>query len=404
MRGLLLLALFAAACRGQGREDRALREMVDELLPRLEVLSGLPALEPIQFGRQSRAEMRVFVETQLREELPPEELAGMQAAYAALGLLPADLDLRALLVDLYTEQVVGYYHPRARTFFLVEGASVRESRPVLAHELVHALQDQHANLDSLVSRDRGNDRQTAAQAAIEGHATLVMFALLLEEQGGGPIRPGSLPDIGAQLLPILEAQNEQFPVFRNAPRIIRETVLFPYIRGAAFVQAFWNHHEGMPAPFGAALPQSTEQILHPATRFLDGPDRPTELEWAATDQGWRTLYETTLGQFETGILLEEHLGRDAGSFARGWDGDRLRLMEAPDGGHALAWYSVWDSPTDADRFAEAYQRILAGRPERRGRVERQERDGRSLVLVVDAGPGLDPGAVPIPALTALSEY
>src|SRR5690606_30845345 len=111
-----------------------------------------------------------------------------------------------------------------------------------------------------VAPERGNDRQTAAQAAIEGHATLVMFAWLLETQSGGEIDARLLPDLSGELELVLAAQNEAFPVFRSAPRIIRETLLFPYVRGASFAQAVWRAaptQDGAvayPAPFGDWLP------------------------------------------------------------------------------------------------------------------------------------------------------
>ena len=109
----------------------------------------------------------------------------MHATYAALGLIPDTLDLRALMMEVYKEQIIGYYDPKAEELYVVEGVPRGEVRPVLAHELVHALQDQYADLEALIAPERGNDRQTAAQAALEGHATLVMFALMLEEQQGG---------------------------------------------------------------------------------------------------------------------------------------------------------------------------------------------------------------------------
>jgi hypothetical protein len=92
-----------------------------------------------------------------------------------------------------------------------------ELRPILVHELVHALQDQHANLDSLIAKERGNDRQTAAQSAIEGHATMVMVAYMAEEASKAPVNIQTLPDIAESLRPAIEGQNSQFPVFQKAP-------------------------------------------------------------------------------------------------------------------------------------------------------------------------------------------
>jgi hypothetical protein len=259
-------------------------------------------------------------------------------------------------------------------------------RPTLAHELVHALQDQHADLDSLISRKRGNDRQSAAQAAIEGHATLVMFAVLA---GGGNnnFDPAMLPDMSEQLGSLMEAQNSQFPVFRSAPRIIRETMLFPYIGGAGFVQEMWRAQartaERFAAPLGARLPQSTEQVLHPRVKFTAGPDAPTEVRFAQQTPG-QVVYENTLGELEIGILLQEHLGYKTA--AAGWDGDRYRLLEQ-DGRKILVWQSVWDDESAADRFARAYREIAAKRSGRAIRVERNVVGDMPGVWVVDAPAG-----------------
>lgn len=408
---LLVLPFLAAACRGQGRErdEARLRASIDELLPRIEELSGLEARAPVRMAMRDRTELREYVAQRMEEELPPAELEGVAGAYRAFGLLPDTLDLHTLLLDLLTEQVLGYYDPATETLYLVRGVPRNALEPVLAHELVHALQDQHVDLDSLVSRERGNDRQTAAQAAVEGHATLVMVALVAERQAGRPVSPDMLPDLKRELGPALEAENEQFPVFRSAPRILRETMLFPYLEGAAFVQTLWRADPsgGRPAPFGPLLPQSTEQVMQPRERFIDTRDEPTELTLDAANGGgagdWRLVYENTLGALETEILLNEHLGAGAEQAAQGWDGDRFRLLEAPGGGRALVWYSVWDDADAADAFAAAYRRVLERRAQtRHGRVERLEVEGRPVVLVVDAERGVSLDSVPVPALVGLS--
>ncbi|HEY8470422.1 MAG TPA: hypothetical protein VIL18_12300 [Longimicrobiales bacterium] len=410
---LLAVPLVAAACRGQDREaaeEARLRASVDDLLPRIEALAGLEARGPVRLALRDRAELREYVAARIEEELPPAELEGVEGAYRALGLVPDTLDLRALLLDLLTEQVIGYYDPATETLYVVAGVPREALEPVLAHELVHALQDQHVDLDSLVARERGNDRQTAAQAAIEGHATLVMMALIAERQAGQPVSPSMLPDLGRQLRPALEAENEQFPVFRSAPRILRETLLFPYLGGASFVQSLWRAAgaEQTPAPLDTLLPQSTEQVLHPDERFIRVRDEPTEIRLgesaSGSGAGWRTVYENTLGELETSILLGEHLGSGAEQAARGWDGDRYRLLEGPSGGRALVWYSVWDGAAAADRFADAYRRVLERRAERRhGRVERLEVQGRPVVRVVDVERGVPLDSIPVPPLVALPE-
>jgi hypothetical protein len=387
----LCLALCAGACKGPqpaSAQDPALAAAVDSLMPRLEQLSGLKKLKPITMKHQTRDELRAYVTERLRAEMPPSEMNGIRAAYVAFGLVPDSLNLEKLLLDLYTEQVAGYYDPKTEAFYMVEGTPRDLLRPTLAHELVHALQDQHVDLDSLISRKRGNDRQTAAQAAIEGHATLVMFALL--SSPGGAFDAGNLPDMVNALRPAMEAQNSQFPVFRSAPNIIRETMLFPYIGGAGFVQAMWraqaNTADKFAAPLGSRLPQSTEQVLYPLAKFLGGRDEPTEIRFVQPAAS--AIYENTLGALELSILLEEHLGsRQA---ATGWDGDRYRVLDES-GKQLLVWMSVWDDATSADRFASTYRAIAAKRPSRAVRVERLQTGGREAVWVVDAPRGVDVG-------------
>lgn len=404
LNGAAALALVAAVTFGAAGCRRPevepdLTAMVDSLLPRLEVLSGLPARGPIRIARQDPSSVRRYVEAQIAKDFPPGELEGVRAAYAAFGLLPDTLDLRRLLLDIYTEQVVGYYDPETDSLFVVAGVPAAEVRSVVVHEVVHALQDQYVDVDALIAADRGNDRQTAAQAALEGHATLVMFAWLAESETGRPVDPRRFPDLSSQLAPLMEAQNEQFPVFRSAPRIIRETMLFPYVRGAGFAQALWRDRSGAggmahPAPLGEFLPTSTEQVLHPESRFLEHRDDPTEFTLTSAGGGWRRVYDNTLGQLEAAILLSEHLGEEADPLVVGWDGDRYVLLESPDGAHVLVWYSVWDDPAAADRFAQGYRRALVARPGRHGTVDRVEIAGRPGVRIVDAPQGVPLDSVP----------
>src|SRR5262245_38569584 len=228
----LLFALFTAAC-GDNKpaplpKGQALDTLVDSIMPRLQQLAGLKKTSPVRIQLQNKDSMRLYIERRMSEEMPDSTLAGITALYETLGLVPADFDMKKTLLDLLTEQVVGYYDPPTKTLYVITGADPATLRPVLVHELVHALQDQHTNLDSLMKKEHGNDRQTAAQSAIEGHATMVMVAYVAEEQTKSPVNIQALPDIGGQMQATLEQQNDQFPVFQKSPRILRETLVFPY--------------------------------------------------------------------------------------------------------------------------------------------------------------------------------
>lgn len=406
MRSAVALVLVAlAACGGDSSRAAGgggsaaivdagspadLADAVAEMMPALERLSGLDRIETLRVRRQSREGARAYVELRLNEELSPDEREAVRRTYVALGLLPDTLDLDALLLDLYTEQVLGYYDPSERTLFVVSGESVRELQPVIAHELVHALQDQHTNLDSLIAGDRGNDRQTAAHAAMEGHAMLVMFTLLAEQAARTTIDPAALPNPAGELGPALEAQNSEYPVFRRAPRVIRETLLFPYLSGVDFVHTLWAARQPLPrypAPLDSLLPQSTEQVMHPEERFIARRDEPVVVAPGEFPPGWDVAWEDVFGQLETAIYLEQHLGRAGRQAADGWGGDRYALLVNTEGADVIFWLSVWDTPAAADRFAAAVRRIADRRPGRRVIAERAEVDGRAAVRVIDAPAG-----------------
>lgn len=375
-----VLVLFACVSCAEV-SDRAATGPVDDLvsglLPAVERLSGMRATGEIRVELTTPDDVRRYVESRLDAYLPGDALDRMQRAYAMLGLLPDTLDLRSLMLALYGEQVAGFYDPETKTLYVLESQAAG-IEPVLMHELVHAVQDQHVDLDSLIAQRGRNDRQTAAQAAIEGHATLAMFAWLAESMTGDTVNPAALPDPAAGVAGLF-ANNDQFPVFGRAPRIIRETLLFPYVSGASFVQAVWRSEAARVPPFGALMPHSTEQVLDPRVRFLGNRDEPTELRHDDVP-GWPPLWENTLGAFETGLFVEEATGATDGS--RGWDGDRFTLYDGA-GDDVLVWTSIWDDASAADLFAERAARFIdmgtAGRP---GFVRRVEIEGRPGVRVI----------------------
>jgi hypothetical protein len=348
-----LFALAAGGCTAQARPDLVISSnaelgaMAAELLPDLASRSGMELRAPVRLEERSRAELVAYLEAKLAEELPAEEARDRVDAYALLGLVPEGLDLRGVLLDLYTEQVAGFYEPDSTALFVLDDQPEEALRALLVHELVHAVQDQSADLDALTDETLGSDRATAAQAAIEGHATLVMFEYLTEQMTGAPIDLGQIPDFAAQLRPALEAMNQQFPALANAPRIVREALLFPYIDGAGYVQRLWQGGERLD-PFGPQLPLSTEQILE------SDAEAPISIELAVT--GAMPVHRDVMGRLELGVLLEEVAGLSssaATSVASAWDGDRYVLVEQRDGSRALASVVVWESAAARDRYVAA---------------------------------------------------
>lgn len=388
-----------------GRLDPALERRVEELLPQVVELSNLPANEVPAVRRSSRATLETYLLARLDAEYPGDTFDNLADAYRAFGLIPDTLDLRRLLVDLLLEQAIGYYDPARDVLFIRDEVPEATLDAVLVHELVHALQDQRADLDSLVRGRTQNDARSAAQASVEGHATVVMLAYQIAVGMGTQPSLDGLPDLGPEMAPLI-ADPSTMPLLAEAPVILREPLLFSYLGGARYVQRLWRSQPGRPPPLGDWLPESTEQLLH-TERLLAERDSPTFLSIEEPDDPWSTTYASDLGELEILIYLEEHLGdrRLATRAASGWDGDAYALLADGDD-RALVWYTVWDSPADADEFADAYRQAFFARfggegtetellsEERRARLDRLAISGMPAVRIVETGPAAEVARIP----------
>lgn len=351
--------LVFGACGGTAQQpeselvvssDATLRKLASELLPDLAARSGLELREPVRLEMRSREELVRYLESKLDEELPEEEARATVEAYALFGLVPDTLDLREVLLALYTEQVAGFYEPDSTTLFVMDDQPEALLEGLLVHELVHAVQDQWVDLGALTDPKLGSDRATAAQAAIEGHATLVMLEYMAEQAQGTPVDLGALPNFANLLRSQLEGARDQFPALAAAPPVIQESLLFPYLEGAGYVHGLWAQGDRV-APFGEYLPKSTEQIL-------GGTADDVPIELAMSVSGADILHEDVLGRLELGVMLDQHLGPGSARFADGWGGDRYVLVEVGTGERGLIWYSVWDDEAARDRFVERFRDAL----------------------------------------------
>jgi len=382
--------------------DSRLRVLAESMIPEVETLSGLPARRPVAFAVRTREELESFLQTELSEQLPPEKARALTRTYHRFGLVPDGLVLDELLRTLLLEQVVGYYDMARDTLFVMEGLDAALVEPVLAHEIVHALQDQYEDLDSLMAANLGhNDRAMAAQSALEGHATLAMLEWQLGRLTGGAFDLDALPDLSE--LPedaLLEAAGLEMPALASAPRLIRESLIFPYLGGLEFVRAQYRLAGGTRvAPLGDRMPVSTEQVLHPERALSLTTKEPTRLEFAEDPTAeWKIVHSDGLGEFEIRIWLHEHLGdrEVAREAAAGWDGDLYRLIDSPSG-EALIWVSAWDSEPDAAAFDAAAREALKARygegTTRTTEVRRTMLSGHPIVVLVDLPPGLNRSSV-----------
>src|SRR6266851_5544086 len=238
--------------------NAALIAATAEVLKETSELRQLPILRPVQSSTQSRAEIERMLIKNLDEETTPAQIHATEVTLKKLGLAAADFEYRALMLRLLTEQVAGYYDPKTQQFHLADWIDLDGQKPIMAHELTHALQDQHFNLRRFAHWPKGDsDAELAAHALIEGDATLVMTLYVARN----PLRAlAFLKSLGATGMPLDELD--------KAPRALRETLLFPYQEGILWTRNLyqrggWNE---VSTAF-TELPQSTEQVMHSEKYF-----------------------------------------------------------------------------------------------------------------------------------------
>jgi hypothetical protein len=349
-----------AGCRGEAPDptgERTLARLVDSLTPVVERAVGLTFKSPPRHALRTDAEVREFVRRKLSQDLPPERFAQISTAYTMLGLLPDSLDLRGLMEDLLTQQIAGYYDPDSATLYGRAGARGPVLTLTIAHEMVHALQDQYLPLDSIL-RDKSNaDRSVAAQAILEGQANFASIVMLQgEETAYSPVFWETFRQQGSETL----ASGD----LARVPAVLREGILFPYLGGAEFLRWWGRSRFRDTLPYGSLMPSSTEQILFPE-RYQSG-DRPIEIAFSDEVAG---AYEDVLGEFDVRLLVQELTGRSAmeNAVPLGWGGDRFRL-DAGRSGTGLVWVAVWDEPRYRDGFLRVMSAPLRGRAAKGYRV------------------------------------
>lgn len=329
--------------------DKAIREKIER---EVEEIRGLKFKEPVDYKLLSRAEIKGVISGKLAEVYSEEEFANLGAALSRIGLLPESYPLRQSYIDLMGEQIAAFYDQHAHQLFMFEDASLEneQNRIVLAHELTHALQDQHFSLKKLPLEIKTNDdRAMAASALVEGDATLVMSAYMM--------RNISLRTLKDSVAGSLAQDTEQL---QKAPRFLREMLVFPYLRGQEFC-ATLQARGGFEAISEAytELPSSSSQILHPE-KYLGNVEAPLVIEWLEIAvNGAAPTVDNVMGEFAIRQLVAEWAPQlPADQIAAGWRGDRYLSFRM---GEAMVWQSRWADEREAREFAEAQRAVLEKR-------------------------------------------
>jgi len=334
--------------------DPEILGQMDEIESQVMDLRGLRTTGPVPRTLLTSEELHQRVLDDFLADYTEEEAKDDARVLALLGLLDPNFDLLDFYLELYSEQVAGYYDDETKEMFVVhdEGFNGPE-RLTYSHEYVHVLQDQIYDFQEGLNYsdefcEAESERCAALQAVIEGDATY------LEEQW---LRNYATPKDISEILDFIGSYSS--PVYDSAPAFMQEDFLFPYTFGTDFVREI--HFEGGWAAVDALYanpPVSTEQILHP-TRFpgdqpivLEAPDLATSL-----GESWREIEHNVLGEWYTRLTLNEFIDSDLSMrAAEGWGGDYYVALyhDGSDQG-ALVLMTIWDSAKDAEEFYLAFE-------------------------------------------------
>ena len=320
-----------------------------EIEGQVEDLRELKATTPVARGVFDTPSLCAYLREGFRKDNPESLVKGTETLYKELGLMPADASLEQLYLELLTSQVAGLYDDETKHMYVVSknGAIGPVEEITYAHEYAHALQDQAFTLRKVVGEDTDqSDRTTARASVVEGDATLLM-SLWAQRF----LTPAELAEVGSTSDPASEA------ILAKMPAILKDPLLFPYTGGLQLtLGAFTQGGFSAVNELFANPPDSTEQVLH-ADKFA-AREKPVVVAFpddlaARLGAGWTVSLQDTLGEMLLEIVLRDGGASATNDAAAGWGGDRVALIEGPDGQKAVVLDTSWDSAQDATEFEAA---------------------------------------------------
>ena len=392
-------------------QAKELFRSVDEILSFVSKDTDLPIVHSVKRKLITRDEVNKYLVEKFDEDEGAKRLARSEIVLKKFGLLDRDFHLRDFMISLLTEQVAGFYDNKTKTVNLLDWIDPDEQKPVLAHELTHALQDQRVDLakwsevgSEAIAKNVEEDNQhiqtdegdTARDAVAEGQAMVVYFDYSLRSTGKTlENSPGLLSQLKDTVM-----DTSGSPILARAPLLLQRSLMFPYAEGLQFEDAILVK-AGKDAAFGNVLaspPASTFEIMNPAAYMahvpvpvLRMPDiHPLiDAEYTPYDVG-------VMGEFDVRILTELFGGEQvAGELTPEWNGGiyyaaqkKSAVTEAEKASTAsigLLYYSKWKNEDSARTFVRVYAGQLARKYSGLVRRKKDEADENEQVYSTDEG-------------------
>ena len=360
-------------------EAKQLFALVDQLMQFSSQETGLPIKSTVKREIRTRAEVESYLTQKFNEDEDAKRLQRSEIVLKKFGLLDKDFDLKPFLLDLLKEQIEAYYDSKTKTVNLLDWVSVDEQKPVLAHELTHALQDQHVDLEKWsdqtpddVSTNYEDDldhlakdeMDTAREAVTEGQATAVMMDNILKPMGKSLIKDPEVVDFIKQNM----TGSDSSPVMARAPLLLSVSLLFPYKEGLSFEQDIWMD-KGQTAAFAGMLdhpPTSSWEIFNP--RVFEQHKEPSVPKMPdihpLVDKIYRPYDIGQIGELDVQILTQLFGGDQAArDLTPAWDGgiywagqrlDATPAEQKTTKSISYFYFSKWKSEASAESFAQLY--------------------------------------------------
>lgn len=311
-----------------------------------------------------KEQVKKFLLHSIDTKIPPQKLFMEATVYKALGIIPADFDYQQGIVELYLNQIGGYYNPEKKHFVMAGWMPALLQTTVAVHELTHALQDQYFNLEKFTDEKKySGDELLARSALVEGDATAVMVDYTRGVMGQPKIETEK--NVDSMMLQNVIGSS-MVSGMNSIPSSLQMMLIFPYTSGLRFA-----HTLLMRGGYGeidkafARAPRSTEEILHPEKYFHAEPDfekidagalRPKDMA-----QSIEPSYRDSLGEFAISTLIANFVtDRNlAAQAAAGWAGDTVAVFEDKAAAKRFViWRTAWDSDKDAEEFFQTYGKAL----------------------------------------------
>jgi hypothetical protein len=361
-------------------QAKQLFKSVDELIKFASDDTGLPIKHEVKRTLTTRADVEKYLLEKFNDDQDSKRMQRSEIVLKKFGLLDRDFDLKPFMLALLKEQIAGYYDSKTKTVYLLDWIDPETQKPVLAHELTHALQDQHTDLEKWTdqtpadpSHNAGEDNDhlakdeidTARTAALEGQAMAVFVDYSLKPTGRSLIKN---PELLEQLENDMQGSDDS-PVLARAPLLLSESLLFPYKDGLSFEQDIWMD-KGRQAAFAGVLdrpPSSSWEVINPRnyeqqkqSPILVLPDIHPML-----DKNYKSYDIGQVGQLDLRMMAQIFGGESAArDLTPAWDGGiywagqkvsaKTAAEQASTGSVALMYLSAWKSNMAAHAFARMY--------------------------------------------------